>query len=81
MDRDETLTSHRLDARRAGVEFKTTNLIESVMTRLEANTEPVDRLRTSDQKIRWCATTLGIVEAPFRRIRRYQEWLLLVHSL
>jgi len=51
------------------------------MTRLEANTEPVDRLRTSDQKIRWCATTLGIVEAPFRRIRRYQEWLLLVHSL
>ena len=36
----------------------TTNLIESVMARLEAKTRRVTRWRTSDQKWRWCASAL-----------------------
>lgn len=53
---EETLTLHRLGVfPEFGVSFKTTNLIESVMARVEARTAKVDRWRTSDQKLRWCA--------------------------
>jgi len=46
---EETLTLHRLNVfPELGVSFKTTNLIESVMARLEAKTQRVTRWRTSD---------------------------------
>ena len=60
---EETLTLHRLNVfPELGVSFKTTNLIESVMARVEARTRRVDRWRTSDQKLRWCASALWAME-------------------
>jgi len=60
---EETLTLHRLGVvAELGTSFKTTNLIESVMARVEAKTPRVDRWRTSDQKLRWCAATLMQIE-------------------
>ena len=60
---DETLTLHRLNVfAELGTSFKTTNLLESVMARVEAKTARVDRWRTSDQKLRWCASALLAVE-------------------
>ncbi|CAN5122256.1 hypothetical protein BH09GEM1_BH09GEM1_12830 [soil metagenome] len=49
---EETLTLHRLNVFvELGVSFRSTNLIESVMARLEAKTHRVTRWRTSDQKL------------------------------
>lgn len=45
-----------------GTSLKTTNLIESLMARVEDKTCRVDRWRTSDQKLRWCAAAVLAVE-------------------
>lgn len=79
---DETLTLHRLNVfPELGVSFKTTNLIESVMSRLEARTRRVTHWRTSDQKMRWCAAALGAMERPFRRVKHYRQLPLLKLAL
>ena len=67
---DETLTLHRLGVfAELGTRFTTTNLIESVMARVEAKTHRIGRWRTSDQKQRWCAATLIHIEMNFRRVK------------
>lgn len=79
---EETLTLHRLGVfPELGISFKTTNLIESVMARVEAKTERVDRWKTSDQKLRWCAATLQMVEKQFRRVRGCEKLYLLQQAL
>ncbi len=79
---EETLTLHRLGVfAELGTSFKTTNLIESVMARLEAKTERVDRWRTSDQKLRWCGAALWVVERQFRRVKGYDKLPLLAKAL
>ena len=79
---EETLTLHRLEVITAlGVSFKTTNLIESVMARLEAKTHRVTHWRTSDQKLRWCASALLAMERQFRRVKGYQQLPLLTQAL
>ena len=79
---EETLTLHRLGVfPEMGTSFKTTNLIESVMARVEAKTQRVDRWKTSDQKLRWCAATLLVVEKQFRRVRGCDKLHLLQHAL
>lgn len=79
---EETLTLHRLHVfPELGVSFKTTNLIESVMARLEAKTQRVTRWRTSDQKLRWCASALWAAERQFRRVKGYRHLPLLKHAL
>jgi transposase-like protein len=79
---DETLTLHRLNVfPELGVSFKTTNLIKSVMSRLEARTRRVTHLRTSDQKMRWCAAALGVMERQFRRVKHYRQLPLLKRAL
>lgn len=79
---EETLTLHRLQVfAELGVSFKTTNLIESVMARVEAKTARVDRWRTSDQKLRWCAAALLAAEANVRRVTGYQKLALLERAL
>lgn len=79
---EETLTLHRLGvAAELSVSFKTTNLIESVMARLEAKTRRVTRWRTSDQKLRWCAAALWAMERQFRRIKGYRHLPLLQQAL
>ena len=79
---EETLTLHRLGVfPELGTSFKTTNLIESVMARVEAKTLRVDRWRTSDQKLRWCAAALLAVEQQFRRVKGYVHLPLLERAL
>lgn len=79
---EETLTLHRLGVfAPLGVSFKTTNLLESVMARVDARVRRVTRWRTSDQKQRWCAAALLTLEANFRRIKGYHQLPLLQHAL
>ncbi len=79
---EETLTLHRLGVfPELGISFKTTNLIESVMARVEDKTCRVDRWRTSDQKLRWCAAALLAVEKQFRRVKGCTHLPLLERAL
>jgi transposase-like protein len=79
---DETLTLHRLGvAPELGISFRTTNLLESVMARVEARTQRVARWRTSDQKQRWCAAALLALESQFRRVKGYRHLPLLHQAL
>jgi transposase-like protein len=79
---EETLTLHRLGVfTELGVSFKTTNLMESVMARLDAKTIRVTRWRTSDQKLRWCASALGAMERQFRRVKGHRHLHLLKQAL
>ncbi len=79
---DETLTLHRLGVfPQLGVSFKTTNLLESVMARVEARRRRVTRWRTSDQKQRWCAAALVALEAQFRRVKGHAHLPLLRRAL
>lgn len=79
---EETLTLHRLGVYpELGLSFKTTNLIETIMARVEATTLRVDRWRTSDQKLRWCAAALLAVEPRLRRVKNYQQLPLLEQAL
>lgn len=79
---DETLTLHRLNVFvELGVSFRTTNLIESVMARLEAKTQRVTRWKTSDQKLRWCAAALWATERQFRRVKNHRHLRLLKQAL
>jgi len=63
------------------VSVKTTNLIESVMARQEAKTQRVTRWRTSDQRLRWCASALWATERQLRRVKNYRHLPLLKHAL
>ena len=79
---EETLTLHRLGVfPELGTSFKTTNLIESVMARVEARTRRVNRWKTSDQKLRWCASALLALENQFRRVKGYVHLPLLERAL
>jgi len=79
---EETLTLHRLNVfPELGISFKTTNLAESVMSRLEAKTRRVTRWRTSDQKLRWCASALWAIERQFRRVKQHKHLPLLKQAL
>ncbi len=46
-----------------------------------SKTERVDRWRTSDQKLRWCAAAFLAVEAQFRRVKGYASLPLLERAL
>ncbi|WP_373069461.1 transposase [Gemmatimonas sp.] len=79
---EETLTLHRLGVvAELGTSFKTTNLIESVMARVEAKTRRVDRWRTSDQKWRWCAAASMQIEQQFRKVKGCKKLGLLQQAL
>jgi transposase-like protein len=79
---EETLTLHRLGVfRELGTSFKTTNLLESVMARVEAKTGRADHWRTSDQKLRWTAAALLAIESQFRRVKGWRKLSLLERAL
>jgi hypothetical protein len=63
------------------VSFKTTNLIESVMARLEPRTKRVTRWQTGDQRLRWCGAAQWVVEAQFRRVKYHRHLPLLQAAL
>lgn len=71
---EETLTLHRLDLfRELGVSFKTTNMLESIMAQVEQRTAKVDHWRTSDQKQRWCAAALLVIEPRLREVKGHRR--------
>lgn len=67
---EETLTIHRLQMfPKIGISFKTTNCLENVNKHLGRLTDRVDRWRTSDQKRRWIACALLIIEPKLRWVK------------
>ena len=62
------------------VSVKTTNLIETIMARVDATTLRVDRWRTSDQKLRWCAAALLAVEPRLRLVKNIANSLARTHA-
>ena len=79
---EETLTVHRLGIgavlRR---KLSTTNAIESCLSTVQRVARNVKRWREGDQPLRWTATGLLEAEKKFRRIKGYQEILLLKERL
>ena len=79
---EETLTVHRLGVgavlRR---KLATTNPIESCLSTVQQVAGKVKRWRDGDQPLRWTATGLLEAERKFRRIKGYQEILLLKERL
>ncbi|HEX2698495.1 MAG TPA: IS256 family transposase [Anaerolineales bacterium] len=79
---EETLTVHRLGVgavlRR---KLSTTNAIESCLSTVQRVARNVKRWREGDQPLRWTATGLLEAEKKFRRIKGYQEILLLKERL
>ncbi len=64
-----------------GISLKTTNCLESLMAQLGAYTDKVDRWRISEQKQRWVASALLMVEPRLRRIKGYRDLPLLRAAL
>jgi putative transposase len=79
---EETLTVHRLGVgavlRR---KLATTNPIESCLSTVQRVARNVKRWREGNQPLRWTATGLLEAEKKFRRIKGYQELLLLKERL
>ena len=79
---EETLTVHRLGIgavlRR---KLATTNAIESCLSTVQRVARNVKRWREGNQPLRWTATGLLEAEKKFRRIKGYQEILLLKERL
>lgn len=79
---EETLTVHRLGVgavlRR---KLATTNPIESCLSTVQRVARNVKRWREGNQPLRWTATGLLEAERKFRRIKGYQEILLLKERL
>ena len=61
--------------------LKTTNCIESLLSQLGAYTAKVDRWRTSEQKHRWVASALLIIEPRLHRLKSYRHLHLLREAL
>jgi transposase-like protein len=79
---EETLTLHRLGLfPTLGVSFKTTNCLESLNAQLGQLTDKVDHWRTADQKHRWVASALVLIEPRLRRIKGYRHLPLLRAAL
>ena len=71
---EETLTRHRLGVfATLGISLKTTNCLESLNAQLGQLTDTVDHWRTSDQKQRWVASALLLIEPRLRRINGYRH--------
>jgi transposase-like protein len=66
---EETLTLHRLGLfKHLGKSFKTTNMIESIMSLVGQRTDKVDYWKNSSQKQRWVASALLAIEPSLRRV-------------
>ena len=79
---EETLTLHRLGLfPELGASFKTTNALESIMAQVEQRTVKVDHWRTSEQKQRWCAAALLLIEPRLRKVKGYRHLPRLAEAL
>ena len=70
---EETLTLHRLGLfKHLGKSFKTTNMIESIMSLVGQRTDKVDYWKNSSQKQRWVASALLAIEPSLRRVHGFR---------
>lgn len=70
---EETLTLHKLGLfDKLGESFKTTNCIENVNRLLGAHTDRVDRWQNSDQRQRWVATAMLLIEPRLRIVKGHK---------
>jgi putative transposase len=70
---EETLTLHRLGLfKHLGKSFKTTNIIESVMSQVGQRTDKIDYWKNSSQKQRWVASALLAIEPSLRRVQGFR---------
>ena len=79
---EETLTLHRLnvpDALRTSL--KSTNIIESSLSRVDEISGKVKRWRGGDHLQRWTAKALLVAEKKFRKVRGHQSMAVLMDSL
>src|SRR5437667_12360235 len=79
---EETLTLHRLgvaDALR--ISFKSTNIIESSLSRVEEISGRVKRWRGGDQLQRWTGKALLIAEESWRTVKGWRSMSALMDSL
>jgi transposase-like protein len=71
---EETLTLHRLGVfRELSRSFKTTNVIESVLSGVGQRTDKVDNWRNSNQLHRWFGSALLDVEPRLRKVCGYRH--------
>lgn len=79
---EETLTLHRLgvpDALRTSL--KSTNIIESTLSRVDEMSGRVKRWRNGDHLQRWTAKALLVAEKKFRKVRGHQSMAAMIDSL
>jgi hypothetical protein len=55
------------------VSLKTTNCLESLNAQLGPLSDKADHWRTSDQKQRWVASALSLIEPRLRQIKGYRH--------
>lgn len=71
---EETLTLHRLGLfEKLGQSFKTTNCIENVNKQLGSKTDRVDRWQNSNQRQRWVATALLVIEPRLKKVKGHRH--------
>jgi putative transposase len=79
---EETLTLHKLGIfEKLGESFKTTNCIENVNKQLATHTDRVDRWHNSDQRQRWVASALLLIEPRLRKVRGHQHMATLREAI
>ena len=79
---EETLTLHRLNVADAlRISLKSTNIIESSLSRVDEISGRVKRWRGGDHLQRWTAKALLIVEKKFRKVKGHQSMATLMDSL
>ncbi len=79
---EDTLTLHRLGMfEKLGESFKTTNCIENVNKQLATHTDRVDRWQNSNQRQRWVATTLLLIEPRLNKVRGHRHMLELREAM
>ena len=79
---EETLTLHRLGIPELlRQSLRTTNLIESCLSRVDQLTHRVTRWRPGDQRLRWFATALLLAEKKFRTVKGYRSLPILLRAL
>ena len=79
---EETLTLHKLGLfEKLGESFKTTNCIENVNKQLATHTDRVDRWHNSDQRQRWVASALLLIEPRLRKVRGHQHMAALREAI
>lgn len=79
---EETLTLHKLGMFvKLGESLKTTNCIENVNKQLGTHTDRVDRWQNSDQRQRWVATALLLIEPRLKKVKGHKHMVELSEAI